>query len=185
MTRLEGCQIPGYQRIQEGNVNDGSRSPIMRFKRTFARPWNYFIKPRFRRILKGIFHLQQKIRKSNHSSPATASVTTTAHLKAGDQVWVRSRNEIEATLDPFKELRGCAFLEYMWQYCDTNQRVLKPVERFLDERDYQVKKAKGMVLLEGVLCDGTPVFGRCDRSCHLFWREEWLQKISTAEDEIR
>ena len=90
---------------------------------------------------------------------------------------VRSREEIEATLDRWKELKGCAFLEYMWPYCGTTQRVLQTMERFLDERDYKVKKVKGLVLLEGVICHGTPVFGRCDRGCHLFWREEWLEKI--------
>jgi len=40
-----------------------------------------------------------------------------------------------------------------------------------------VKKVKGVVLLDGVICRGTPAFGRCDRCCHLFWREEWLEKI--------
>ena len=44
-------------------------------------------------------------------------------LKAGDLVRIRSRQEIEATLDHWKELEGCAFLEYMWQYCDTMQRL--------------------------------------------------------------
>jgi hypothetical protein len=60
----------------------------------------------------------------------------------------------------------------MWQYCGTTQRVLQSMEHFLDERDYKVKKVKGIVLLEGVIYQGTPVFGRCDRSCFLFWREE-------------
>jgi hypothetical protein len=54
------------------------------------------------------------------------------------------------------------------------------MERFLDERDYKVKKARGIILLEGVICRGTPVFGRCDRCCYLFWREEWLEKIESA-----
>ena len=99
------------------------------------------------------------------------------HLIPGDRVRVRSLEEIQGTLNSFKELKGCAFLEGMQQYCGSEQRVLKVMERFLDERDYQVKKAKGIVLLEGVYCQGTPVFGRCDRSCLLFWREEWLEKI--------
>lgn len=94
-----------------------------------------------------------------------------------DLALVRSRVETEATLDTFKELLGCAFLEYMWIFCGTEQRVLHPLERFLDERDYKVKRSNGIVLLEGVLCRGTPVFGKCDRACHLFWRVEWLEKI--------
>jgi hypothetical protein len=98
-------------------------------------------------------------------------------LNAGDWVHVRSRAEIQAMLDPFKETKGCAFLEDMYKYCDTKQRVFKSMERFLDERDYKVKKVHGVILLENVICSGTPAFGRCDRSCFLFWREEWLEKI--------
>lgn len=90
---------------------------------------------------------------------------------------VRTREEIQATLDSSSEMKGCAFLGEMWQYCGSNQRVFKRVERFVDERDYQVKKIRGVVLLEGVLCGGTEYYGKCDRSCFYFWREEWLEKI--------
>jgi hypothetical protein len=65
----------------------------------------------------------------------------------------------------------------MDQYCETTQQVLKPLERFVDERDLRVKTSRGIVLLDGVICQGTADFGRCDRSCVLFWREEWLEKI--------
>ena len=88
---------------------------------------------------------------------------------------MRSPDDIRATLDPFKELKGCAFLDGMRQFCSTKQRVLQVMERFLDERDYKVKKARGIVLLESVTCRGTPAFGRCDRCCHLFWQQEWLE----------
>ena len=48
---------------------------------------------------------------------------------------------------------------------------------FLDERDHRLKKCRGVLLLEGALCQGTAKFGRCDRSCFYFWREEWLEKM--------
>jgi hypothetical protein len=54
---------------------------------------------------------------------------------------------------------------------------LKPVKRFVDERDYRVKKAKGIILLEGLICEGTPDYGQCDRACFYFWRQEWLEKM--------
>lgn len=109
------------------------------------------------------------------SAPARDSIT--AGLRAGDLVLVRSREEIEATLDDWRELKGCSFTSEMWVYCGTTQRVLKPMERFLDERDYRIKRCKGIVLLEGVICQGTVFPEGCDRSCYLFWREEWLEKI--------
>lgn len=99
-------------------------------------------------------------------------------LKAGDMVRVKSKEEIEATLNNLGATKGCTFMaDIMTPYCNTIQRVLKPMERFVDERDLRVKKCKGILLLDGVTCEGTTAFGRCDRSCHMFWREEWLEKI--------
>jgi hypothetical protein len=68
-------------------------------------------------------------------------------------------------------------MEEMWCHCGTTQRVYKRVEKFMDERDYLVKRCKGIVILEGVMCEGTKDFGPCDRSCFYFWREEWLEKL--------
>jgi hypothetical protein len=77
-------------------------------------------------------------------------------------------------------LRGCGFMPEMEKYCETNQKVFKIIQKFLDERDYLMKKCKGMVILENVFCEGTIDFGRCDRTCFFFWREEWLEKIEKA-----
>jgi hypothetical protein len=101
-------------------------------------------------------------------------------LQAGDQVRVRSREEIDATLNHWRQLKGCTFMPEMARYCDTTQRVLKRMERFVDERDLRVKRVKGIVLLEGLSCEGTAEFGRCDRGCLCFWREEWLERIDGA-----
>ena len=106
-----------------------------------------------------------------------APATERPKFKAGDLVRVRPEEEIKATLDFWGQLRNCRFMSDMYPYCGTTQRVLKTVERFVDERDNRVKKSRGIVLLDGVYCQGTPDLGRCDRSCFYFWREEWLEKI--------
>jgi hypothetical protein len=187
MNTIQGCQMPGYPRVGKQEAEAEPQSAVNRFKRSLAKPWNYLVKPQLKRAYKMAFAWKKRLDRMGQPAPTRAQLASTGApgpladpLKAGDQVQVRSRQEIEATLDPFKELKGCAFLEYMGQYCGTQQHVLQPVERFLDERDYKVKKARGVVLLEGVLCPGTPVFGRCDRACLLFWREEWLEKIKPA-----
>lgn len=110
---------------------------------------------------------------SEGSGQAKNSVTG---LKAGDLVRVRSKEEIQATLDYRNQLQGCAFMEEMWPYCGTTQQVLKRVARVLDERDFLVKKCKGIVLLDGAICEGTKELGPCDHSCFFFWKEEWLEK---------
>lgn len=169
MTNIEGCQIPCLPRMAESRAFVESQSFIQRIKLSLAVPWNYYVK----RWLKAAYHLAVDREAINKTSPKSLPIT----LHNSDYVRVRSWTEIETTLDPFKELKGCAFLAEMKQYCDTTQRVLQVMERFLDERDYKVKKVCGIVLLKGVICLGTPVFGRCDRCCHFFWREEWLEKI--------
>jgi hypothetical protein len=94
---------------------------------------------------------------------------------------VRSKAEIAATLNRWGTLKGCSFAPEMAQFCGTTQRVLKPVERFVDERDMRIRKTKGIVLLEGIICHGTSTLGSCDRNCYYFWREEWLQKIAQPD----
>ena len=118
------------------------------------------------------------------SAPRSDAAVTAAHstaadrLRPGDLVRIRSKSEIRSTLSNWNDLKGCAMMEEMWDYCDTRHRVFKRVERFLDERDYLVKQTSGIVLLEGVICNGTVDFGPCDRACSFFWREEWLEKIT-------
>jgi hypothetical protein len=109
------------------------------------------------------------------TAPDEALVAT--NLQPGDVVRVRGKEGIEATLDHWHQFKGCGFMAEMEEYCGTTQRILKRMERFVDERDLRVKRTKGIVFLEGVICKGTADFGSCDRSCYFFWREEWLEKI--------
>ncbi len=116
---------------------------------------------------------------SRNSPTPSAQVTDLTPIKynPGDRVLVRPKEQIQATLNSWNELKGCSFLPEMWQYCGTAQRVLKPVKRFVDERDYRVKKVKGVYLLEGTICQGFELYGECDRACFYWWREEWLEKV--------
>ncbi len=180
MENLKGCQIPCLPQLAEGKADFGPQPVVTRLKRTLARPWNYHVKRYLKRFLNYFLKFSARVGRREQTLEVAREKPAAKRLEAGDWVLVRPLNEIQDTLNPFKELKGCAFLEDMKPYCGTRQRVLKRLERFLDERDYQVKKAKGIVLLEGVYCQGTPVFGRCDRSCLLFWREEWLEKIEES-----
>ena len=174
MARIEGCQLPCLPDLGvKKNKFDPQPFGIV-IRRVFAVPWNYYVK----KWLKRIYAIKIKINKNNRVNKEKKHINQPARLSAGDLVRVRSLEEIRSTLDPFNELKGCAFLHNMEKYCGSTQRVFKTMTRFLDERDYKVKKVRGIVLLEGMFCDGTPVFGRCDRACFLFVREEWLVKIS-------
>ena len=173
MSNFDGCQLPNVPKFSTGLAETMQKSLIGRLKRLLAFPWNRYVK----KWLKQAYNLT--IRRGGVSAQvATKGFAPDTSFKAGDLVRVRAPVEISATLNPFKELKGCAFLTEMQQYCGTTQRVLQVMQQFLDERDYKVKKARGIVLLEGVICRGTPAFGRCDRCCHFFWREEWLERIA-------
>jgi len=137
---------------------------------------------RLKRIIKRrLYFVINLFRRSMGDKKNTIASSGEKGLNPGDWVLVKSKEEIEKTLNNWNQLKGCAFMEEMWPYCGTKQRILKRVERFLDERDYLMKKCKGIVILEGVMCQGTKDFGPCDRSCFYFWREEWVKKINQAE----
>lgn len=138
-----------------------------RFKRIIKRRLRFVINLLFKNYFDDSKLVERNIKSIKHD----------IHLMAGDIVQVRTKEEITATLNNWNNLKGCSFMEEMWCYCGTKQKVFKRVERFLDERDYLIKKGDGIILLDGVYCKGTKDFGPCDRSCFFFWREEWLEKI--------
>jgi len=173
MSNFDGCQLPCVTKFSTGTAKPIQNSLIVRTKRLLAVPWNRYVK----RWLKQAYYTSARSRGDPSPRTAAQGYAPAVPFKEGDLVRVRSREEVISTLDPFKELKGCAFLAEMYQYCGTQQSVLKSMQRFMDERDYKVKKARGVILLENVICSGTPTFGPCDRCCFLFWREEWLEKI--------
>ena len=174
-TSQPDCQIRAVHFMTDGQLES---IPLGRVVRLTVRK---IIGPRnVRMIKKNTYDFLSRYARSRGKSAETPNPLVYASvmlLKAGDQVRVRSIDDIEATLDHWRQLKGCGFMPEMEQYCDTTQRVLKSVERFVDERDLRIRKTKGIVLLEGVICRGTSSFGRCDRNCYYFWREEWLEKL--------
>ena len=96
-------------------------------------------------------------------------------LQPGEWVEVRSREEICLTLDPGGKNRGLGFMPEMWEYCGTQLRVLKRVEKIcLENAPRTVRKMENTVLLEGAFCKGSGI--GCDRACFYFWRECWLKR---------
>lgn len=172
------CQIYCVTPMASDEILDVPKSFGAKAKVRLARQLGPSGTRRLKRHLSQIHRLISRL--SRRSTPRVSSVTTDAAslpLQAGDRVRVKTWEEISTTLGLFNDLNGLVFMPEMAQYCDTQQRVLKPLTRFVDERELRVRKARGIVLLEGLMCDGTEMFGPCDRSCFFFWREEWLDKI--------
>ena len=171
------CQIPCLQIVAEGIAQVPPESLSRRIKLMVRRRLDPSKERAFKNRTNDLMNrFFQYTGRGTKPSASLANVPS-AKLQAGDWVRVRSLKEIEATLNHWGQSRGCSFMPDMAEYCDTTQRVLKPMKRFVDERDLRVKKSNGIILLEGVMCQGADGFGSCDRSCFFFWREEWLEKI--------
>src|SRR5262249_11053010 len=102
-------------------------------------------------------------------------------LCPGDSVEIRSLDEILQTLDGRGMVNGLPFMPEMAAYCGTRARVLRRVDKLNDWiHDTGLKRMHGLVLLEGLRCDGS-AHGQCQSSCHLRWQEIWLRPVDRAE----
>jgi hypothetical protein len=171
------CQIPCLQLVAEGIAEVPPESLRRRIKLMVRRRLSPSKERAFKNRTNDLMNWGCELTGRNAKPTASSANSPSSKLNAGDWVRVRSLRGIEATLNHWRQLKGCTFMPEMAEYCGTIRRVLKPMNRFVDERDLRVKKASGIILLEGVMCKGTAEFGRCDRSCFVFWREEWLEKI--------
>jgi hypothetical protein len=171
------CQIPSLEHMAEQSAQLPSASLSKRLKLQIRRS----LGPAKERTFKNYTNkrinrfCQLTGRETKPASPLPK--VSSVKLLPGDWVRIRSLEEIKATLNHWKQVKGCGFMPEMAEFCNTIHRVYKCMNHFVDERDALVKKSNGIILLEGVLCQGAADFGRCDRSCFHFWREEWLEKI--------
>lgn len=106
--------------------------------------------------------------------------SSASQFSPGSNVRVKKKDEILKTLDPLNKREGCLFMGQMWEYCGREFKVSKRINSFFDEYQHQMLKTRvPLYILEGLICEGTTAaFNfQCDRSCYLFWHEEWLEKI--------
>jgi hypothetical protein len=99
------------------------------------------------------------------------------HLQAGELVRIKSKEEIVKTLDVNNSNRGLTFDPEMLWYCGREARVLRRVERTIDERTGRMLQLKRpCIVLEDVTCRGE--YHRCcPRADYPYWREIWLERV--------
>lgn len=104
-------------------------------------------------------------------------------LQPGEMVRVKSYAEILKTLDANRCYEGCALMPIMREFCGRTYTVRKRIDHFFDERNRKLLKAKNMVILNEVHCHSEPDnygdWAGCDRSCYLFWKEAWLERVQS------
>lgn len=100
-------------------------------------------------------------------------------LQPGDLVRIRSKEDILATLDGNLHNRGMGFDEEMSRYCGSVARVQSRVTRCIDESTGRMLTMKNpCVVLENTVCAGA-FNANCPRGYVPFWREIWLERISS------
>jgi hypothetical protein len=103
----------------------------------------------------------------------------TLDLQPGDLVEVKSRREILATLDRAGRNRGLSFDAEMLPYCGRRFRVLRRVERIIDEKTGHMRiMPRDCIILAGVTCQA--IYHRfCPRAIYPYWREIWLRRVES------
>lgn len=104
-------------------------------------------------------------------------------LAPGDWVEVKSKEEIERTLNAAQRNRGLYFDIEMLPYCGRRMLVLQKVDRFIDEKTGLMRSLPNDCwILDGAFCQGYQSRNRlfCTRQIYPFWREIWLKRATDA-----
>jgi hypothetical protein len=97
-------------------------------------------------------------------------------LKPGELVEVRSKDEIMAALGPNSKNRGLIYDGEMLPFCGRRARVLRSVERIIDEQSGRMIHLRDCVILDEITCMGR--YHRfCPRAIYPYWREAWLKRV--------
>lgn len=177
------CQLPSLQPIAVDNAQGPPISSQRRLKLIVRRIAGPTRERKIKHTTNRLLNIVPSVPNLplNRDKKPSLRMKISEDMNQGDWVKVRSFNEIQAGLNSWRQLKGCTFMTEMAEYCGSIQSVYKVMETFVDERDYTLKKSKGIILLNGVMCGGTAEFGKCDRACLHFWRKEWLEKIDEPE----
>jgi hypothetical protein len=102
-------------------------------------------------------------------------------LRPGDLVQIKPKSEIVRTLDRNNTNRGLSFDTEMLKYCGRQARVLRRVERIIDEKTGRMLRFGGdCIILDGVIC--TADYNQyCPRGIYPYWREIWLRRVECLE----
>jgi hypothetical protein len=141
--------------------------------------------------LRWLYDMFQKIRggtpypRLDGKLPAGGRTPAVAlNLQPGDLVRVKSRDEILATCDTGMANRGMKFDAEMVPYCGGVYRVLRRVNKIVNERTGAMLEMKTpSIILDSVVCQARYSECRlfCPRSVYNYWREIWLEKVESTQ----
>lgn len=119
-------------------------------------------------------------RKTGAIPDGQPTPAATLDLQAGELVRIKPHGEILKTLNTGSRNRGLYFDAEEVPYCGGTYRVLRRVERFVNERTGTMREMKTpAVILDSVVCESRYSECRlfCPRSIYALWREIWLERV--------
>ncbi len=111
----------------------------------------------------------------------TKTPSTALNLQPGELVQVKTQDEILLTVNRHNRNRGLSFDAEMVGYCGGQFRVLRRVDKVINEKTGKMIKIQNdCIILEGVTCKGQYSNKRlfCPRDSYHFLREIWLKRIT-------
>jgi hypothetical protein len=109
-------------------------------------------------------------------------------LKPGEYVRIKTKEEIEQTLDEDGRNRGLTFdPEEMAPYCGRVFQVRSRVSQLIDEpTGKMIQMKQPCITLEGVVCNGEYASCRfnCPRAIFPYWRELWLERVDAPPAQV-
>jgi hypothetical protein len=119
-------------------------------------------------------------RKTGSIPRGQSTPVESLELQPGELVRIKSHEEILKTLDTGSRNRGLYFDAEEVPYCGKTYRVLRRVERIVNERNGRMRTMKTpCVILDSVVCESRYSECRlfCPRSIYAYWREIWLERV--------
>jgi hypothetical protein len=109
--------------------------------------------------------------------------TQVLDIQEGETVRVKSYDQILGTIDTDYKNRGMAFHAELVPYCGKTLKVIKRIERIIDEKSGRLVVLKNpCIVVEKTECEG--VYGKplfCPRGCYAYWREIWLERPDQSD----
>lgn len=109
----------------------------------------------------------------------------TLDLRPGELVRIKSHDEILKTLDTSNKNRGLFFDAEEVPYCGGVYRVVKRVNKIINERTGKMRRMKNpCIVLDSVICQSRFSECRlfCPRSIYAYWREIWLERVESTSE---
>jgi hypothetical protein len=119
-------------------------------------------------------------RKTGSIPHGQSTPVATLDLQPGELVRIKPHDEILKTLDANSRNRGLYFDAEEVPYCGETHRVLRRVDRIVNERTGKMREMKTpCVILDSVFCESRYSECRlfCPRSIYAYWREAWLERV--------